>query len=248
MAQITLRDAGRQLTARITDSLPQSEAGGGRSSFVWKSTIRIDPAARMWLTWGCLSACRPRSRYVGRIGDSGAHARVYVAHGENVFEPREVETGWRFGEQVEIRHGVEPGERVVVAATFLVDSESRLKTQRATSTGARDRQNGRHARTDGGGKMVTDPSCGMQVDAAKAAASGNTLVSGGATTTFVPRSANRSSRTIPRLGQAPGGVTMINRIIDFSVAHKLAVIVLTVGACIAGWWAMMTLPLDATPD
>ena len=41
---------------------------------------------------------------------------------------------------------------------------------------------------------------------------------------------------------------MINRIIDFSVAHKLAVIVLTVGACIAGWWAMMTLPLDATPD
>lgn len=41
---------------------------------------------------------------------------------------------------------------------------------------------------------------------------------------------------------------MINRIIDFSVEHKLAVIVLTVAACIAGWWAMVTLPLDATPD
>ena len=41
---------------------------------------------------------------------------------------------------------------------------------------------------------------------------------------------------------------MINRVIDFSVEHKLAVMVLTVAACIAGWWAMVTLPLDATPD
>jgi Cu(I)/Ag(I) efflux system membrane protein CusA/SilA len=41
---------------------------------------------------------------------------------------------------------------------------------------------------------------------------------------------------------------MINRVIDFSVEHKLAVIVLTAAACIAGWWAMVTLPLDATPD
>src|SRR5271157_4428461 len=41
---------------------------------------------------------------------------------------------------------------------------------------------------------------------------------------------------------------MINRIIDFSVEHKLAVIVLSIAACIGGWWAMVTLPLDATPD
>jgi Cu(I)/Ag(I) efflux system membrane fusion protein len=59
--------------------------------------------------------------------DSGEHARVYVEHGEGVFEPREVETGRRIGEQVEILRGVEPGERVVTGATFLVDSESRLK-------------------------------------------------------------------------------------------------------------------------
>jgi Cu(I)/Ag(I) efflux system membrane fusion protein len=59
--------------------------------------------------------------------DSGEHARVYVERGEGVFEPREVETGRRIGEQVEILRGVEPGERVVIGATFLVDSESRLK-------------------------------------------------------------------------------------------------------------------------
>jgi membrane fusion protein, copper/silver efflux system len=64
---------------------------------------------------------------VDAVVDSGARARVYVEHGEGVFEPRQVETGWRSGERVEILHGLQPGERVVAAATFLVDSESRLK-------------------------------------------------------------------------------------------------------------------------
>jgi Cu(I)/Ag(I) efflux system membrane protein CusA/SilA len=41
---------------------------------------------------------------------------------------------------------------------------------------------------------------------------------------------------------------MINRIIDFSVRHKLAVIAIVAAACVGGWWAMVTLPLDATPD
>jgi Cu(I)/Ag(I) efflux system membrane protein CusA/SilA len=41
---------------------------------------------------------------------------------------------------------------------------------------------------------------------------------------------------------------MISRIIDFSVKHKLAVLTLIAVACIGGWWAMVSLPLDATPD
>ena len=41
---------------------------------------------------------------------------------------------------------------------------------------------------------------------------------------------------------------MINRIIDFSVKHKLVVLATIAVACVAGWWAMMSLPLDATPD
>ena len=41
---------------------------------------------------------------------------------------------------------------------------------------------------------------------------------------------------------------MINRIIDFSVKHKLLVLASVAVACIFGWWAMMSLPLDATPD
>jgi Cu(I)/Ag(I) efflux system membrane protein CusA/SilA len=41
---------------------------------------------------------------------------------------------------------------------------------------------------------------------------------------------------------------MINRVIDFSVGNKLLVCALIVLACAAGWWAMMTMPVDATPD
>jgi Cu(I)/Ag(I) efflux system membrane protein CusA/SilA len=41
---------------------------------------------------------------------------------------------------------------------------------------------------------------------------------------------------------------MINRIIDFSVEHKLAVLTFIAAACVAGWWAMVTMPLNATPD
>ena len=41
---------------------------------------------------------------------------------------------------------------------------------------------------------------------------------------------------------------MINRIIDFSVAHKFSILTTIAIACIAGWWAMVSLPLDAVPD
>jgi RND family efflux transporter MFP subunit len=130
LAQITLKNEGRHLPARITDSLPQSEAGGGtvklrleveNTTFVLRPEMLVDVELPVRLP---PAVTVPLDALV----DSGTHARVYVEHGENMFEPREVETGWRFGDRVEILHGVRPGERVVVAATFLVDSESRLNT------------------------------------------------------------------------------------------------------------------------
>src|SRR5271165_6838807 len=41
---------------------------------------------------------------------------------------------------------------------------------------------------------------------------------------------------------------MINRIIDLSVKYKFFVLASVAIACVFGWWAMMALPLDATPD
>ena len=64
---------------------------------------------------------------VDAVLDSGLKKTVFVARGEGVFEPRDVETGWRFGDRVQIAKGLEAGERIVVSGTFLLDSESKLR-------------------------------------------------------------------------------------------------------------------------
>jgi len=46
----------------------------------------------------------------------------------------------------------------------------------------------------------------------------------------------------------PGGAAMINRIIDFSVKNKVVIFALVAAACVAGWWSMRHLSLDAIPD
>ena len=65
--------------------------------------------------------------------DSGTKKRVFVALGGGQYELREVETGWQEGDRVEIRGGLKAGERVVTAGAFLLDSESRMKSTRATT-------------------------------------------------------------------------------------------------------------------
>ena len=41
---------------------------------------------------------------------------------------------------------------------------------------------------------------------------------------------------------------MINRIIDFSINNKFVVFALVAAACLAGWWSIRHMPLDAIPD
>jgi RND family efflux transporter MFP subunit len=65
--------------------------------------------------------------------DAGLNKRVFVERADGAFESRNVATGWRFGDRVEIVEGLAAGDRVVVSGTFLLDSESRM---RRTSRGA----------------------------------------------------------------------------------------------------------------
>jgi Cu(I)/Ag(I) efflux system membrane fusion protein len=130
IAQVSLRGEGHQLPARLTDSLPQSEPGGGtvklrleaeNPRFILRPNMLVDVELPVRLPPAVTVP-------LDAVIDSGESARVYVERGEGIFEPRQVETGWRTGDLVEILHGLAPGERVVVSATFLVDSESRLKS------------------------------------------------------------------------------------------------------------------------
>ncbi|HET9960118.1 MAG TPA: efflux RND transporter periplasmic adaptor subunit [Polyangiaceae bacterium] len=61
------------------------------------------------------------------IIDSGIEKVVFVAVGAGKFEPRRVQVGNGDETFVEVVSGLEPGERVVVRANFLIDSESRLR-------------------------------------------------------------------------------------------------------------------------
>jgi multidrug efflux pump subunit AcrA (membrane-fusion protein) len=59
--------------------------------------------------------------------DSGLRQIVFVEKAKGLFEPREVTVGLRSGGKAQVLAGLSEGERVVVGANFLIDSESRLK-------------------------------------------------------------------------------------------------------------------------
>lgn len=64
---------------------------------------------------------------VSAVIDSGIRRIVLIQAREGRFEPREVRLGARSDDYVEVLDGVRDGERVVVAANFLIDAESNLK-------------------------------------------------------------------------------------------------------------------------
>jgi membrane fusion protein, copper/silver efflux system len=59
--------------------------------------------------------------------DTGERQIVYVDKGEGYFEPREVRTGLKVDELVEVTAGLKAGEKVASSANFLIDSEAQLK-------------------------------------------------------------------------------------------------------------------------
>ncbi len=71
----------------------------------------------------------------GAVLDSGLKTTVFVDRGNGYLEPRQVETGERLGDRIEIRKGLEPGERIVTSGNFLIDSESQLKAAAAGMAG-----------------------------------------------------------------------------------------------------------------
>jgi membrane fusion protein, copper/silver efflux system len=129
LARVTLPDQGRTFLARVSQVLPQVDAStrtlklrleADNPSFALRPDMFVDVELKASVPPGLTV---PRDAVI----DSGRQQSVFVERSDGVFEPREVETGWHLGDRVEIVHGLEEGERVVAAGTFLVDSESRLK-------------------------------------------------------------------------------------------------------------------------
>jgi RND family efflux transporter MFP subunit len=59
--------------------------------------------------------------------DSGERKTVFIDRGNGFFEPRQVVTGERGGDRIQILSGLSGGERIVTSGAFLIDSESQMK-------------------------------------------------------------------------------------------------------------------------
>jgi RND family efflux transporter MFP subunit len=97
--------------------------------------------------------------------DSGLKKTVFVDRGNGFIEPRQVETGERVGDRIEIRQGLRAGERILTSGNFLIDSESQLKSAASGMAGHQ------HGGGMGGEKKPASPgSTGHEGHGAPAAA------------------------------------------------------------------------------
>jgi Cu(I)/Ag(I) efflux system membrane fusion protein len=63
---------------------------------------------------------------VSSLLDTGARKVVYVAQGEDSFVKRDITTGQEADGYIQVLSGLQPGEVVVTAAAFLIDSQTQL--------------------------------------------------------------------------------------------------------------------------
>ncbi len=59
---------------------------------------------------------------------AGTREIAFLDRGEGSLEPRAIQTGPQIGDSVVVLKGLEPGDRIVSAANFLVDSEAQLQS------------------------------------------------------------------------------------------------------------------------
>ncbi|MEI6668038.1 MAG: efflux RND transporter periplasmic adaptor subunit [Acidobacteriota bacterium] len=161
-AQPVFDEAGRTMKVRLEADNP---------GFALKPGMFVDVAFEIQLP---AALAVPSDAIV----DTGHRKTVFVDRGNGRFEPRQVETGWRIGDQVEITKGLAAGERIVLSGTFLLDSESRLKAVAPTGGVAPTSapQTSRAA--------LKDPVCGMDVDQKHATAAGLRATHNGGTFFF----------------------------------------------------------------
>jgi membrane fusion protein, copper/silver efflux system len=164
--QVTLPHQQKEFHATVSKVLPQFDP----SSRTLKVRLELDNPGyalrpNMFVDVEFPIAISPTINVpADAVLDSGLKKTVFVDTGNGFFEPRQVETGRRMGDRVEITKGLMEGERIVVSGNFLIDSESKMRMAAAgMQTGPGNMQTAQRAK---------DPVCGMEVNAASAKAAG----------------------------------------------------------------------------
>ena len=191
VARVSLSGEGKSYTARVTDVLPEVDPATRTMKLRLEAEnpgygLRPDMFVNVELPMAQSAGLMVP---VDAVIDSGKEQRVYVERSAGTFEPRTVEVGWRHGDRVEIVKGLSEGERVVSSGTFLVDSESRLKSvQPAPAAPEQEPQQKLSPKSNTGtavsANSVKDAACGMTIDKAKAVAEGHTITRDGITYYF----------------------------------------------------------------
>jgi len=213
VARVSLPDSGRTFTARVSNVLPQVDP----ATRTLKLRLEVDNPGYALRPEMFVNVELPVSLPSGltipadALIDSGREQRVFVERSSGVFEPRQVQVGWRLGDRIEIVKGLSEGEQVVTAGTFLVDSESRLKSvktqpERQPEPAVAPKSQAVPGVALNGGK-VKDAACGMMIDAARAEKEGHTLSRNGVTYYFCSESCKKKFSSQPEhyLAANPSG-------------------------------------------
>lgn len=148
------------IDARVGDTLPQFDPAtrtfkirleAANPSFVLRPDMLVDVE---------LGIALPDALTVpaDAVVDSGGRKTVFIDRQNGYFEPRRVQTGWRFNDRVQIVKGLMAGDRIARSGNFLLDSESRMQ---ASALGV--------------SLPESDPVCGMDVDRSRSTAAGRTV-------------------------------------------------------------------------
>ncbi len=138
MAKVTLPDTGECFQAKVSDVLPEVDA---TTRALKVRLVANNPGYKLRPEMFVnveMAVQTPAGLSVpaDAIVDTGLAKQVFVQTSPGHFEKREVETGWRVEDRVQIVKGLRQGEMVVSAGTFLVDSESRLQAAAGASSPA----------------------------------------------------------------------------------------------------------------
>jgi Cu(I)/Ag(I) efflux system membrane fusion protein len=130
VAHVVLAGRREPLRARVSDVLPQFDPST-QSMKIRLTAENADLVLRpdMFVDVD-LEVPYPPSILVPSeaIVTSGLRNSVFVERSAGVFEPRDIQLGHRLGNRVVVERGLEPFERIAVSGTFLLDSESRMKS------------------------------------------------------------------------------------------------------------------------
>jgi Cu(I)/Ag(I) efflux system membrane fusion protein len=176
VARVTLSDQRKSFSARVSNVLPQVDP----ATRTLKLRLEVDNPGFALRPDMFVDVDLPVAMPAGltvpldAVIDTGREQRVFVESSSGVFEPRQVQAGWRFSDRVEIVQGLKEGERVVAAGTFMVDSESRLKSgaqpakEESFEKGAMRSKRG--PQLAGCAGKVNDRACSVALDTVKAGA------------------------------------------------------------------------------